>query len=77
MVDRPGGIFVRHAEQIAGEDRMLLQAVARAIVSDRRGTLAEQVAARRVAERRPPALETTRAARARRGDAAAPRTPAR
>ena len=60
VVDRPGGIFVRHAEHIAGEDRVLLQAVARAIVSDRLGTLAQQVAARRVAERRPPALETSR-----------------
>jgi len=60
VVDRPGGIFVRHAEHIAGEDRVLLQAVARAIVSDRLGTLAQQVAARRVAERRPPTLETTR-----------------
>ena len=65
VVDRPGGIFVRHAEHIAGDDRVLLQAVARAVVSDRLGTLAQQVAtkqvaAKRVAERRPPALETTR-----------------
>jgi cellobiose phosphorylase len=60
VVDRPGGIFVRHAEHIAGEDRVLLQAVARAIISDRLGTLDQQVAAKRVAERRPPALETTR-----------------
>jgi cyclic beta-1,2-glucan synthetase len=59
-VDRPGGIFVRHAEHIAAEDRVLLQAVARAIISDRRGTLEQQVAARRVAERRPAALESTR-----------------
>ncbi|MBB5371733.1 cellobiose phosphorylase [Janthinobacterium sp. K2Li3] len=42
-VDRPGGIFVRLAEQIANEDRILLQSVARAIISDMRGTLAEQV----------------------------------
>ena len=42
-IDRPGGIFVRLAEQIANEDRILLQSVARAIISDRRGTLAEQV----------------------------------
>ncbi|MFZ4876193.1 GH36-type glycosyl hydrolase domain-containing protein [Janthinobacterium sp. Mn2066] len=42
-VDRPGGIFVRLAEQIANEDRILLQSVARAIISDTRGTLAEQV----------------------------------
>ncbi|WP_368858627.1 glucoamylase family protein [Janthinobacterium sp. FW305-128] len=42
-IDRPGGIFVRLAEQIANEDRILLQSVARAIISDLRGTLAEQV----------------------------------
>jgi len=61
VVDRPGGIFVRHAEHIPGDDRVLLQAVARAIVSDRLGTLAQQVGAKRIAERRPPALATTRA----------------
>ena len=43
LIDRPGGIFVRPAEQIAIEDRTLLQAVARVIISDARGTLAEQV----------------------------------
>jgi len=42
-VDRPGGIFVRRAEQIADEDRILFQAVARVIISDKRGTLAAQV----------------------------------
>ena len=52
VVDRPGGIFVRHADQIAAEDRVLLQAVARAIVSDKLGTLAEQVAVKRPPERR-------------------------
>ncbi len=61
LVDRPGGIFLRHAEHIAEEDRVLLQAVARAIVSDRRGTLEQQVAAKRVAVRQPPLLEVTRA----------------
>jgi cyclic beta-1,2-glucan synthetase len=61
VVDRPGGIFVRHAEHIAGEDRVLLQSVARATISDRLGTLAQQVEAKRIAERRPPAFEATRA----------------
>jgi cellobiose phosphorylase len=42
--ERPGGIFVRRAEQIADEDRILFQSVARAVLSDRRGTLAEQIA---------------------------------
>ena len=43
VMDRPGGIFVRSAEQISEEDRTLFQAVARAILSDSLGTLAEQV----------------------------------
>ena len=43
VMDRPGGIFVRSAEQISEEDRTLFQTVARAIFSDSRGTLAEQV----------------------------------
>ena len=51
VVDRPGGIFVRHAEQIAAEDRILLQAVARAIITDRNGSLSEQVT-RKPLERR-------------------------
>ena len=42
-IDRPGGIFVRHVEQIAHEDRILLQSVARAVFSDGRGSLAEQI----------------------------------
>ena len=42
-IDRPGGIFVRLADQIGPEDRILLQSVARAIISDSRGTLAEQI----------------------------------
>jgi len=42
-MDRPGGIFVRSAEQISEEDRTLFQTVARVILSDSRGTLAEQL----------------------------------
>jgi cellobiose phosphorylase len=43
VMDRPGGIFVRSAEQISEEDRTLFQTVARVMLSDSRGTLAEQV----------------------------------
>ncbi len=43
VMDRPGGIFVRSAEQLSEEDRTLFQTVARVIVTDSRGTLAEQV----------------------------------
>ena len=47
MTDRPGGIFVRNADQISMEDRILLQTVARVIISDTKGTLADQVNLRR------------------------------
>src|SRR6185503_1542823 len=43
---------VRRAEQISGEDRVLFLAVARAVISDQRGTLAEQVSAGKLTERR-------------------------
>jgi len=43
VTDQPGGIFVRPADQISNEDRVLLQTVARAIITDSRGTLAEQI----------------------------------
>jgi cellobiose phosphorylase len=43
IIDRPGGIFVRSADQISNEDRILFQTVARAIISDSRGALADQI----------------------------------
>lgn len=52
LLDRPGGIFIRRAEQIAAEDRILLQSVARVIILDSKGTLMEQLA-RRVPEEFP------------------------
>jgi len=52
VIDRPGGVFVRRAEQISEEDRILFQSVARAVISDKRGTLAEQVGKPSVTERR-------------------------
>ncbi|MES2538525.1 MAG: glucoamylase family protein [Pseudomonadota bacterium] len=60
-MDRPGGIFVRLADQISNEDRILLQSVARIIISDSRGTLAEQIARRGIPEVRVPQLAPTRA----------------
>jgi cyclic beta-1,2-glucan synthetase len=42
-IDRPGGIFVRSADQISNEDRVLFQTVARVIISDTRGDLANQI----------------------------------
>jgi cyclic beta-1,2-glucan synthetase len=60
FVDRPGGIFVRHAEQIAPEDRVLFQSVARAIITDSRGSLSEQINRRVPVELRTPRLVPTR-----------------
>ncbi len=43
LIDKPGGIFVRRSEQIAEADKLLMQTVARVIIIDTAGTLAEQV----------------------------------
>lgn len=51
-IDRPGGIFVRFAEQISQEDRILLQAAARVIIVDSVGSLMEQVNRRTLANTR-------------------------
>ena len=61
-IDRPGGIFVRLAEQIATEDRILLLSVARAVLSDSHGTLAEQINRRSLTELRVPPLVPARVA---------------
>ncbi len=42
LIDRPGGIFIRRGEQMSDEDRDLLQTVARIVLMDDGGTLAEQ-----------------------------------
>ncbi len=49
-VDRPGGIFVRQADQISNEDRILIKTVARVIISDKQGTLEAQVNHRGITE---------------------------
>ena len=48
IADRPGGIFVRIADQISAEDRILLQTVARIIISDTAGELGYQAGKRNV-----------------------------
>jgi cellobiose phosphorylase len=63
LIDRPGGIFIRPGDQIAEEDRILIQTVARAILSDQRGSLAEQIKGRSLAEIAVPALIPTRSHR--------------
>jgi hypothetical protein len=64
VTDRPGGIFVRPADQISNEDRVLLQTVARAIISDSRGLLADQINRRGPADVPVPRFTPTRTRRA-------------
>jgi cyclic beta-1,2-glucan synthetase len=41
--DQPGGVFIRSSDQVSNEDRILFQTVARVVISDRFGTLEEQI----------------------------------
>jgi cellobiose phosphorylase len=63
VADRPGGIFVRPAEQISNEDQILLQTVARAVITDSRGSLADQINRRSPVEAQVPSLTSTRISR--------------
>jgi cellobiose phosphorylase len=63
-IDRPGGIFVRPADQISEEDRILFQTVARAIITDGRGGLEDQLNRRGQMEVTVPLLTPTRIHRA-------------
>jgi cellobiose phosphorylase len=71
VTDRPGGIFVRPADQMSGEDRILLQTVARVIIADSRGSLADQINHRTPAEVPVPLFKTVRT-----GSAEPPAVPA-
>lgn len=73
VIDRPGGIFIRPADQISSEDRILFQTVARAILSDSRGTLAEQLGRRGPLEKPVPRFRPTRDHRPERVKAVLPR----
>ncbi len=50
VTDKPGGIFVRAADQISHEDRILFQTVARVILSDSDGSLADHLNRKRPAK---------------------------
>jgi cellobiose phosphorylase len=60
VTERPGGIFVRPVDQISNEDRILLQTVARAVISDSLGPLADQVNRRALPATPAPRLIPTR-----------------
>src|SRR4030095_7650168 len=59
-MDQPGGIFVRRSEQLSEEDRVLLQTVARVLLTDSAETLAEQIERRAPVERKIPRFIPTR-----------------
>ena len=61
VVDKPGGVFVRRAEELSEEDRVLFQTVARVVLAGSIETLAEQVQRRAAAERLPAPLQPSRA----------------
>jgi len=56
IIDKPGGIFLRRAEELSEEDRVLFQTVARVVLTDSAETLAEQVERRMPVERVPDRL---------------------
>ncbi|MEE8429513.1 MAG: cyclic beta 1-2 glucan synthetase, partial [Gammaproteobacteria bacterium] len=57
IVDKPGGVFVRRAEDFSEEDRVLFQTVARLVLTDTAETLAEQAERRVLLEQLPGRLE--------------------
>jgi len=63
VADRPGGIFLRSADRIAEEDRILIQTAARVIISDSRGLLSDQINGRSPPETNAPLLIPTRSHR--------------
>jgi cyclic beta-1,2-glucan synthetase len=75
LLDQPGGIFVRNIDQVPEEDRILFRAVARIVLSDRHGTLAEQIDRRVIPESDIPEL-LPEAAPGEAGSAAAAPVPA-
>ena len=62
VLDKPGGIFVRHLEQIPAEDRILLEAAARIVMNVENGTLSEQFEYRKRNDSIPPKLIPSRSA---------------
>ncbi len=66
LLDRPGGVFVRRAEELSEEDRVLFQAVARVVLTGSSETLTEKVQRRPTPERLPAVLQPSRPPAARR-----------
>lgn len=72
-LDKRGGVFVRRAEELSEEDRVLFQTVARVVLVDSAESFAEQVRRRERIDRLPPVLEPVRQAGHERVQPLAPR----
>ncbi len=57
--NKAGNIYVKSADQLSSEDRLLFESVARVIISDNKGTLLEQVNSHYSEKVLPPLLEQT------------------
>ncbi|HUG98133.1 MAG TPA: glucoamylase family protein [Gammaproteobacteria bacterium] len=64
VLDKPGGVFVRRAEELSEDERVLLQTVARIVFTDTAKTLIEQVERRVSPKRASDLLEPVRKAAA-------------
>nr|WP_296758811.1 glucoamylase family protein [Thioalkalivibrio sp.] len=62
VIDKPAGVFVRRAEELSEDERVLLQSVARIVFSDTAETLIEQVERRVSTERTSDMLEPVKQA---------------
>lgn len=58
LLDRPGGIFVRAVQQLSNEDRVLVLSVARLVLNEGSGSLAEQIHRRGVSPVQAPFVAT-------------------
>jgi cyclic beta-1,2-glucan synthetase len=76
LIGKPSGVFILTVEQISPEDRILMQTVARVIVSDSAGTLAEQMDRHSKAELPETELVVARAKRGERPQSIGPTQPA-
>ncbi|HEV3025068.1 MAG TPA: glucoamylase family protein, partial [Pirellulales bacterium] len=76
LLDKPGGVFLRKAALLSEEDRTVLLASARAVLSGERGTLTNQLDALERAVVLPPALKTRRPPASTTGEGAQSRRPA-
>ena len=56
LQDKPGGVYLRRADQMAEADRILLHAVARVVIVAERGSFEDQIERHQVAEPLPPPL---------------------